>query len=411
MRKIVAFLILTAAMLCAAGNVPEPYDDLKRAEYQRKEGALFDAHDTLARVAATVPNRDSIKASLDTELKHLAHAFLESRESGHAMLTAELITDEAARNDLLLHILRLQCDAVYGEQAEKMIGKAEKTLALLGENYRDKGRAEIICAYLRGGKIDKAEETRALITDEKLRDWGYMTIGIAYVRRDLGLATEFLDKMEDREVSDKRIVMQIHISYASPQRYAKTSANERYFQNMISLVKSPLRQAEAKMSLANFYAQASRGPAKEDEISVDESWQNRRRSLREAVELLRPLPGSFEKTLVLIDIIQCYERFKETGEAQAAEQVLLESVTAIEDGELMFKCVQRMDPTRFSRWRPGEEAVYDFLVRLKDVVEAMPGEYTSSSSKGQRSIFWGKVAYNLTGSHYRMFADLTPPGK
>ena len=385
------------------------------------------ALETLATIAPTISEPDSVKA-LDKELTTLTYALLGSRESGHAALAAALISNEKTRNGILLDILQRQCKAAPG-QAEQMIGKAEATLALLTGEHREKGNVEIfyaytyadmiakaekafallpedrldngysslVYAYLRTREFDKAEETAAKITDARLRDHAHMTISHLYASNgNIERAKAFLSKMQDPDMSDKQIVKKVGVSYYATANPPKTYLNEKERLRLIELIQSPLHQAEAKMSMANFYGRfASQDPAKADVIGEVESRQKRSEALHEATELLRPLPGSLEKTLVMIDIIQNYDRFKEKDEAKTVENMLFDSLLAIENGELLYKCLGKVDISRMSRWHPDQETIDAFLAKLKRHAESLPPDTQTTGRRREAWLVYTQIANYL----------------
>jgi len=334
-----AALVINAAMLwgtTASAQSVELQIAITKAEKEQQQGQFAEAFKTLAAIKPALLKQDydsSCERSdefnlYDKALQKLVFTLLANQKSNEAAITALYITNRGLRNDILLDILDRQCRAANNKPEEfgLMIGKAEKTVLLLTDRWQDDGYGKIALAYAYTRKFDLAVGTLKKMKDSNRRDHYFF----------------------QREFP--------HICHLC------TPEDEKHFLDMINLVQSPVMKAKAMLYLADFYNQLETEKFDEDKrIAV----------LREATELLLPLPDEPQKSEALLKIYQhyTYHNFSALGqdaeEVKNARKIVFESILSIEDEEILFGCLF----TLFFRFYPADpshldQQVDDFTEKL-----------------------------------------------
>ena len=337
MRNIIASIIVTVVLWGAGCSRPtvEPtatsvphnvplYEALKLAAEQLKQGQLVEALETLVRIEPTVSETSSLSSLeydydedydcdnefylKDKALKALVEAFLEDRQSDNAVAAAQCIANKSLRNRSLYNILIRQCEAAVHnlDEFDLMIAKAENTATLLdnkhGLEYRDKGYGHLAQKYGEAGKFDRAVESLKKIESNK--EYDYCLIGSEYSQSP-GLMT---------------------LAFRSS---VKTPEHEKRFQELVDLVREPSMKAKALLRQVDFYGL----PTKTDLCK-----QKRLELVREAAEILRSLPGDWQKTHTTIQIYKCHLADGRKAETEIARQSIFDSILSIEPEDDLFNC-------------------------------------------------------------------------
>ena len=342
-----AALVINAAILwgtTASAQSVEFLNAIKTAEEQREQGKLAEAFKTLEVIK---PSNLAESARKDKALLELVKAFLGTQQSERAVITGQRIASHELRNNVLFNILYRQCYAVTykPEEFDLMIGKAEKTVLLLTDRWQDDGYGEIALAYAYTRKFDLAVETLKKMKETNRRDHYFF----------------------QRELPHFRHLFEFAFYVCTPE-------DEKHFLDMINLVQSPVMKAKAMLYLADFYNQLETEKFDEDKrIAV----------LREATELLLPLPDEPQKSEALLKIYQhyTYHNFSALGqdaeEVKNARKIVFESILSIEDEEILFGCLF----TLFFRFYPADpshldQQVDDFTEKLGLLAEKVPDPKT-----------------------------------
>ena len=344
MRKIVIVLITCAVMFggtTVQAQSIELLDALKIAEERLKQGEHDHAFDSLKAVLSAAS-----AAPLNVALGELVQELLENRQSGGAVVAAQAIDDQETRNRILFDILQRQCYATTYKPSEfdLMIGKAEQTALLLTGEFRDQGQVILASHYARVNEFDRALEIVKRIKNGDIRDKGYEVLATTYVRvRKFDRALETVKQVANTERRDH--ILTAYDPYSgrnnlipalSRTQEPKTEEDEKMILEMVALVQTPFLKAMALLELCDFYDGRSGFWSMYTKMSVADSQQKRLALLREAVEILLPLPHDVTRCELLLNIYIRHLSSAQHTEADRLLNIVLESIAGIEDKSNQF---------------------------------------------------------------------------
>jgi len=300
---------------------PELRDALISAAELQNQGKFLEAFNMLVAIKPKVSEYsplDSLESAYDDDnplvnimrnefylkdraLRELVDVLLTNRQSGNAVIVAQHIANQPLRTNALVNILMRQCHAAMSHTTDPvlMIGKAEKTVALLTGYDQDLGYSQIAKCYVYADMFDRSLES--------------------------------LKKIQDAAQRDKAVIdVAVQAAYYTPNN--KTPDNELLFRSLVDFAQSPMAKAGTLLALADYYRKTPQGINEIDESAKIKRFE----ALQEAMALLDPLPDDEDKIQQVLLVIKAHETDARKTEAEAIRQIALASVENVTDDVKRF---------------------------------------------------------------------------